>query len=234
MAGVTTGGSVAGPQSTPAGPQSTPTGPKSTPTGPKSTPTGPKSTPTGPHPEYRARALEEALVERGWLGAGALDARLRRAGTGGAVPAGAVVVARAWVDDAFRDRLLADATGAAASLGFGGGHGERLVALAQTRDVHNVIVCTLCSCYPTALLGPPPEWYTSDEYRARVVREPRAVLAEFGTRLSPDVTVRVWDSTSEVRYFTVPLRPAGTGHLSEEELAALVTRDSLVGVRLPG
>jgi nitrile hydratase len=141
-------------------------------------------------------------------------------------------VARAWVDPEYRNRLLVDATGAAASLGFGGGHGERLVALAQTREEHNVIVCTLCSCYPVALLGPPPEWYKSDEYRARVVREPRAVLAEFGTILADGVHVRVWDSTSEVRYFTVPLRPSGTDGLSEEELRPLVTRDSLVGVRL--
>ena len=121
-----------------------------------------------------------------------------------------MVVARAWVDPEFVARLLTDATGAAASLGFGGGHGAQLVALAQTGAVHNVVVCTLCSCYPTALLGPPPEWYKSDEYRARVVRDPRGVLAEFGTVLPDDVTVRVWDSTSEVRYLTVPRRPAGS------------------------
>jgi nitrile hydratase len=142
-----------------------------------------------------------------------------------------VVVARAWVDPDFAARLLTDATGAAASLGFGGGHGARLVALAQTGAVHNVVVCTLCSCYPTALLGPPPEWYKSDEYRARVVRDPRAVLAEFGTVLPDDVTVRVWDSTSEVRYLTVPRRPAGSEDLGEEDLRLVVTRDSLVGVR---
>jgi nitrile hydratase len=165
---------------------------------------------------------------------GAVDGRLRRAGGGvsaGAVSAGAVVVARAWVDPEFHARLLADATGAAASLGFGGGHGERLVALEQTETTHNVIVCTLCSCYPTALLGPPPEWYKSDEYRARVVRDPRAVLAEFGTVLPDGVTVRVWDSTSEVRYLTIPRRPLGSEDLGEEDLRVLVTRDSLVGVR---
>jgi nitrile hydratase len=184
-----------------------------------------------PHPEYRARGLEEALVERGWLTPGSVDGRPRRAGDGGAVSAGAVVVARAWLDPEFAARLLTDATGAAASLGFGGGHGERLVALAQTDTVHNVVVCTLCSCYPTALLGPPPEWYKSDEYRARVVRDPRGVLAEFGTVLPDDVTVRVWDSTSEVRYLTVPRRPAGSEHLDEAGLQLLVTRDALVGVR---
>jgi len=195
----------------------------------------PAGLPGEPHPEYRARALEEALVERGWLATGAVDARLRRAadaGAGTVHAAGAVVVARAWTDDAFRSRLLEDATGAAASLGFGGGHGERLVALAQSAEVHNVIVCTLCSCYPTALLGPPPEWYRSDEYRARVVREPRAVLAEFGTVLGDEVDVRVWDSTSEVRYFTLPQRPAHAAGLDEAGLRDLVTRDSLIGVRL--
>ena len=189
------------------------------------------SQPDEPHPEYRARALEEALVERGWMAPGAVAARLRRADDGEARFAGAIVVARAWVDQAYRDRLLTDATTAAASLGFGGGHGEKLVALAQSPSVHNVIVCTLCSCYPTALLGPPPEWYKSDEYRARVVRDPRGVLAEFGTTLADDIDVRVWDSTSEVRYFTVPERPPGTETMSEEQLRDLVTRDSLVGVR---
>ena len=184
-----------------------------------------------PHPEYRARALEEALVERGWITPGSIDGRGRRAGDDEAVSAGAVVVARAWVDPDFGARLLTDATGAAASLGFGGGHGARLVALRQTATVHNVVVCTLCSCYPTALLGPPPEWYKSDEYRARVVRDPRGVLAEFGTVLPDDVTVRVWDSTSDVRYLTVPRRPAGSDGLGEEDLRLLVTRDSLVGVR---
>jgi nitrile hydratase len=184
------------------------------------------------HPEYQARALEEALVARGWLAPGAVDGRLRRSAGTEPIPAGAIVVARAWVDEAFRERLLEDATGAAASLGFGGGHGERLVALEQTETEHHVIVCTLCSCYPTALLGPPPQWYTSAEYRARVVREPRAVLAEFGTVLPAEVELRVWDSTAEVRYFTIPRRPAGGVALSEDELSRLVTRDSLVGVRL--
>ena len=187
--------------------------------------------PHEPHPEYRARALEDALVERGWLPAGAIAARLRSSAHDDPVSAGAVVVARAWTDAAFRARLLEDATSAAASLGFGGGHGERLIALEQTEAEHNVIVCTLCSCYPTALLGPPPQWYTSDEYRARTVREPRAVLAEFGTVLPTYVRVRVWDSTAEIRYFTIPRRPPGTDALDEGELSRLVTRDSLIGVQ---
>jgi nitrile hydratase subunit alpha len=200
--------------------------------GPRSgTGTGDPAPPGGePHPEYRARSLEEALVERGWLGPGAVEARLAAGADGDAVFAGAVVVARAWTDPEFHAHLLRDATGAAASLGFGGGHGERLVALAQSEGAHHLVVCTLCSCYPTALLGPPPEWYKSDEYRARVVREPRAVLAEFGTVLADDVAISVWDSTAEVRYLTVPRRPAGTEHLTEGELARIVTRDSLVGV----
>jgi nitrile hydratase len=187
--------------------------------------------PLEPHPEYQARALEEALVERGWLAPGAVDGRIRRAAGEDPVSAGAVVVARAWVDADFHTRLLVDATGAVASLGFGGGHGERLVALAQTETDHHVIVCTLCSCYPTALLGPPPEWYKSDEYRARVVRDPRGVLAEFGTALEDHVNVHVWDSTAEIRYFTIPRRPPATESLAEEELRLVVTRDSLVGVR---
>ena len=183
------------------------------------------------HPEYRARALEEALVERGWLAPGLIDGRLRRAAGEDPISAAALVVARAWTDPDFRARLLTDATAAAASLGFGGGHGERLVALGQSESEHHVIVCTLCSCYPTALLGPPPAWYKSDDYRARVVREPRAVLAEFGTHLPADTKVTVWDSTAEVRYFTVPPRPADGEGLSEVDLAALVTRDALIGVR---
>jgi nitrile hydratase subunit alpha len=184
------------------------------------------------HPEYRVRAVEEALVERGWMTEGALGARLRRAAGSEALTAGAVVVAKAWTDPDFAAHLYDDATTACASLGFGGGHGEKLIALEQTDRVHNVIVCTLCSCYPTALLGPPPEWYKSDEYRARVVREPRAVLAEFGTVLPDDMTIRVWDSTAEIRYVTIPRRPAGSDSLSEFELRELVTRDALVGVRV--
>lgn len=186
------------------------------------------------HPEYRIRAVEEALVERGWITEDSFSARLRRARGGETLSAGAVVVARAWTDPTFAEHLYADATGACASLGYGGGHGEKLIALEQTEYVHNVIVCTLCSCYPTALLGPPPEWYKSDEYRARVVREPRAVLAEFGTTLPDDVTVRVWDSTAEIRYVTIPRRPPGTEGLGEAQLRDLVTRDSLIGVRVLG
>ena len=184
------------------------------------------------HPEYRVRAVEEALVERGWITEGAFGARLRRASGTEALTAGAVVVAKAWISPEFAAHLYKDATGACASLGFGGGHGEKLIALEQTDQMHNVIVCTLCSCYPTALLGPPPQWYKSDEYRARVVREPRAVLAEFGTIMPDETTIRVWDSTAEIRYVTIPRRPSGSGSLTEEQLRQLVTRDSLVGVRV--
>ncbi|MFN0091075.1 MAG: nitrile hydratase subunit alpha [Acidimicrobiales bacterium] len=185
----------------------------------------------GVHPEHHARALEDALVDRGVLLPGAVDAAVARFDADGPLN-GAVVVARAWTDPAYRARLFEDATLAAAALGFGGGHGERLVALENTASVHNVIVCTLCSCYPTSLLGPPPEWYKSAEYRSRVVRDPRGVLAEFGTVLPAEVEVRVWDSTAEVRYLVVPERPAGAEGLDEEALRQLVTRDALVGVRL--
>ena len=143
---------------------------------------------------------------------------------------GARVVARAWVDPEFRARLLADATAASAELGYKGAQGECIVALENTDGVHHVVVCTLCSCYPWPLLGLPPGWYKDPAYRARVVREPRTVLAEFGLTLGAGVEVRVWDSTAEVRYLVLPQRPAGTEGLTEEELAALVTRDAMVGI----
>jgi len=143
---------------------------------------------------------------------------------------GASVVARAWKDDAYKKRLLADATAAIAELGYGGSQGEDMVVLENTPQVHNVVVCTLCSCYPWPVLGLPPVWYKSAPYRSRAVMDPRGVLAEFGLELPEDVEVRVWDSTAEVRYLVLPERPAGTEKLSEEELAALVTRDSMIGV----
>ena len=143
---------------------------------------------------------------------------------------GAKVVARAWVDGAFRGRLLDDGTQAIGELGFGGAEGEHLVALENTPAVHNVVVCTLCSCYPWPVLGLPPRWYKSFAYRARMVREPRAVLAEFGTTLGDDIEVRVWDSSADVRYMVLPLRPDGADGLAEDELAPLVTRDHMIGV----
>jgi len=144
---------------------------------------------------------------------------------------GAKMVARAWLDPAYKARALANGSAAAEELGFAVGP-LRLIVLEDTLQVHNVIVCTLCSCYPRMLLGLPPEWYKSRNYRSRVVREPRAVLQEFGTRIPDEVEIRVHDSTADMRYMVLPLRPAGTGNLSEEELAQLVTRDSLIGVAL--
>jgi nitrile hydratase len=141
------------------------------------------------------------------------------------------VVAKAWTDPEYKRQLLEDGTAAIASLGFTGRQGEHLVVLENTPTVHNVVVCTLCSCYPWPVLGLPPSWYKDPAYRARVVKEPRAVLAEWGTDLGPDVEVRVYDSSSEVRYLVLPERPPGTESMSEEELAALVTRDAMVGVR---
>src|SRR5207253_8820666 len=146
---------------------------------------------------------------------------------------GARLVARAWVDPAFKERLLADARAAAAELGLDAGPSPRVMAVESTDEVHHMVVCTLCSCYPRALLGPPPAWYKSLAYRSRAVSEPRAVLSEFGLNLDPDVELRVLDSTADVRYLVVPQRPEGTEDMPEDELAALVTRDSMIGVAKP-
>ena len=181
----------------------------------------------------RVRQLESLLERRGLVDAKELD-RALEAFLARASPAnGARLVARAWVDPAFRDRLLTDANAALPELGLSMGGGlqeQRLKVLANTSDCHNVIVCTLCSCYPIALLGPSPTWYKSEAYRSRVVREPRGVLAEFGFTLPADVAVSVWDASAESRYMVLPLRPAGTEHLDESALAALVTRNGLIGV----
>lgn len=181
----------------------------------------------------RVRQLESLLERRGLVDATELD-RALEAFIARACPAnGARLVARAWVDPAFRDRLLADANAALPELGLsmsGGLQEQRLKVLANTSNCHNVIVCTLCSCYPIALLGPSPTWYKSEAYRSRVVRDPRGVLAEFGFTLPAAVTVSVWDTSAESRYMVLPLRPAGTGHLDEPALAALVTRNGLIGV----
>ena len=180
----------------------------------------------------RARALEELLVEKGVLraediGAG-IDWLVSR------TPAdGARLVARAWVDPEFKRRLLADARSAALELGLDPGPSPIVVALENTETVHHMIVCTLCSCYPRALLGPPPAWYKSLPYRSRAVSDPRGVLAEFRVDLGDDVQLRVLDSTADIRYLVIPRRPPGTDHLSEEHLAALVTRDSMIGVAQP-
>ena len=144
---------------------------------------------------------------------------------------GAKVVARAWVDAAYKERLLSDATAAIAELGFGGPEGEHMVVVENTPNVHNLVVCTLCSCYPWPVLGLPPKWYKAPAYRSRAVREPRALLQEMGTPLAEQVEIRVWDSSAEVRYLVLPQRPASTEGMAEEELAALVTRDSMIGVQ---
>ncbi|MEX0340288.1 MAG: nitrile hydratase subunit alpha, partial [Arenibacterium sp.] len=146
---------------------------------------------------------------------------------------GAKVVAKAWMDPSFREALLSDATDVVRELGFYGRQGEHMVAVANTPETHNMVVCTLCSCYPWPLLGIPPGWYKSDAYRARAVREPRKVLADFDVTLPDETAVRVWDSTAEVRYLVIPMRPDGTEGMSEDELAGLVTRDSMIGTGLP-
>ncbi len=179
--------------------------------------------------ERRVMAIESLLVERGLITTDAVDAVIDVYEHDVGPLNGAKVVARAWVDAGYRERLLRDATRAIAELGFGGAEGENMVVLENTPSVHNVVVCTLCSCYPWPVLGLPPGWYKSPAYRSRVVREPRVVLAEFGTTLDDRVELRVWDSSAELRYLVLPLRPPGTEGLDEEALAALVTRDHMIG-----
>ncbi len=180
----------------------------------------------------RARAIESLLIEKGYLTEEAVDVVVSAYENDIGPMSGARVVARAWVDPGFRERLLENATEAAGDLGVGGFVGEHVLAIENTDTVHNLVVCTLCSCYPWGFLGLPPSWYKSPEYRARAVREPRAVLAEFGVELADAVEIRVWDSSSDVRYLVVPQRPAGTDGLSEDELAALVSREAMIGTAL--
>jgi nitrile hydratase len=179
--------------------------------------------------QIRVRALESVLTEGGYVDPAALDALIETYETQVGPHNGARVVARAWTDAAYRERLFADATAAIAELGYGGRQGEHMVALENTPDTHNMVVCTLCSCYPWPVLGLPPVWYKSAPYRSKAVADPRAVLADFGVTLADDVTIRVWDSTAEVRYLVVPMQPAGTEGWSAERLAGLVTRDSMIG-----
>jgi nitrile hydratase len=187
-----------------------------------------------PEPEsdaaLRVKALESLLVEKGLIATDVIDAVVQAYEQDIGPLNGAQVVARAWVDPAYKQRLLADGTTAIAELGFSGTQGAEIVVLENTPAVHNVVVCTLCSCYPWPVLGLPPTWYKSFAYRSRVVREPRTVLAEFGLELPDSIEVRVWDSTSDARYLVLPERPSGTEYLSEAELAALVTRDAMIGV----
>src|ERR671935_1983658 len=177
--------------------------------------------------DLRVRALETILTEKGYVDPAALDLLIETYEVKVGPRNGARVVARAWSDGAYRLRLLEDATPAIAELGYAGRQGEHIVALENTPDLHNMVVCTLCSCYPWPVLGLPPVWYKSAPYRSRAVADPRGVLAEFGVELPDDVEVRVWDSTAELRYMVIPERPAGTDGLSEDELAALVTRNGM-------
>jgi len=178
----------------------------------------------------RVEALESLLQEKGLVDSAAVDALVRAYEEDIGPMNGARVVARAWVDAAYKERLLADGTAAIAELGFGGPQGEHMVVVENTPRVHNAVVCTLCSCYPWPVLGLPPSWYKSPAYRSRLVREPRKLLAEMGLELPEELEIRVWDSSAEVRYLVLPERPVGTESLSEEELAELVTRDAMIGV----
>ncbi|HLE42904.1 MAG TPA: nitrile hydratase subunit alpha [Methylomirabilota bacterium] len=180
--------------------------------------------------QLRVRALESLLTEKGLVDPAALDELIDTYETRVGPKNGARVVARAWVDPDYRRRLLEDATEAIAEMGFIGRQGEDMVVVENTPKVHNMVVCTLCSCYPWPVLGLPPVWYKSAPYRSRAVIDPRGVLREFGVELADDVEVRVWDSTAELRYLVLPERPPGTGGMGEDELAALVTRDAMIGV----
>jgi nitrile hydratase len=181
-------------------------------------------------PTLRVKSLESLLVEKGLVDRAALDALIDTYEHKVGPRNGARVVAKAWTDPAFKQRLLTDASAAIADLGFTGSEGTDMLVVENTPKVHNLVVCTLCSCYPWPVLGLPPVWYKSAPYRSRAVIDPRGVLREFGTELADDVEVRVWDSTAELRYLVLPERPPGTELMTEDELAALVTRDSMVGV----
>jgi len=183
--------------------------------------------------ELRIRALRTVLSQKGYIDPAALDVLIETYETKIGPRNGAHVVARSWLDPAYRKWLLTDATAAIASLGFVGLQGEHMIALENTVECHHMVVCTLCSCYPWPVLGLPPVWYKSAPYRARVVKDPRSVLTEFGVTLPPTTEIRVWDSTAEVRYLVVPMRPARTETLNEEQLAVLVTRDSMIGTGIP-
>jgi nitrile hydratase subunit alpha len=183
--------------------------------------------------QRRVRALESILTEKGYVDPAALDALVETYETKVGPHNGARVVAKSWVDPEYRAWLFEDAGAAIASLGYIGRQGENLVALENTPQVHNMVVCTLCSCYPWPVLGLPPVWYKSAPYRSRAVSDPRGVLRDFGVEVPEETEIRVWDSTAEIRYLVVPMRPEGTEHMSEEELATLVTRDSMIGTGLP-
>ena len=183
-----------------------------------------------PYPALRARAIESLLIEKGLISTDAIDVRVKAFEEDIGPLNGAKVVVSAWVDPVYKNRLLKNGAEAIAELGFKGAQGAQIIVLENTPDVHNVVVCTLCSCYPWPVLGLPPTWYKSSAYRSRIVIEPRAVLKELGLELDDAVEVRVWDSNSEIRYMVLPERPEGADHMSEQELVSLVTRDSMIGV----
>ncbi|MEK9826882.1 MAG: nitrile hydratase subunit alpha [Rhodospirillales bacterium] len=184
--------------------------------------------------ELRVRALESLLIEKGYVDHAALDQLIETYETKVGPRNGARVIAKAWTDPEYKAWLLSDATAAIASLGYSGRQGEDMVVLENTTKIHNLVVCTLCSCYPWPVLGLPPTWYKAAPYRARAVSQPRAVLKEFGVELSEDVEVRVWDSTAETRYLVLPIQPSNTNNWSEDRLAEIVTRDSMIGTGLVG
>ncbi len=184
-------------------------------------------------PELRVKAVETLLLNKGLIDSQTLDELIDTYENRIGPKNGAKVVAKAWVDSEYKKRLLNDATSAIRELSYQGRQGENMVVVENTPETHNVIVCTLCSCYPWPVLGIPPTWYKSDEYRSRTVREPRKVLLEFGLSLDPKVQIKVWDSTAEIRYLVLPMRPQGTENMDQSELAELVTRNSMIGTGLP-
>ena len=184
-------------------------------------------------PELRVKAVETLLLNKGLIDSKTLDELIDTYENRIGPKNGANVVAKAWVDPEYKKRLLIDATSAIRELSYQGRQGENMVVVENTPEIHNVIVCTLCSCYPWPVLGIPPTWYKSDEYRSRTVREPRKVLLEFGLPLDPKVQIKVWDSTAEIRYLVLPMRPKGTENMNESELVELVTRNSMIGTGLP-
>ena len=184
-------------------------------------------------PELRVKAVETLLLNKGLIDSKTLDELIDTYENRIGPKNGANVVAKAWVDPEYKKRLLIDATSAIRELSYQGRQGENMVVVENTPEIHNVIVCTLCSCYPWPVLGIPPTWYKSDEYRSRTVREPRKILLEFGLSLDPNVQIKVWDSTAEIRYLVLPMRPKGTENMNENELAELVTRNSMIGTGLP-
>ena len=184
-------------------------------------------------PELRVKAVETLLLNKGLIDSKTLDELIDTYENRIGPKNGANVVAKAWVNPEYKKRLLIDATSAIRELSYQGRQGENMVVVENTPEIHNVIVCTLCSCYPWPVLGIPPTWYKSDEYRSRTVREPRKVLLEFGLTLDPKVQIKVWDSTAEIRYLVLPMRPKGTENMNESELAELVTRNSMIGTGLP-